>query len=428
MDVKVLKLEDAANCVKKIQIELTETDISLKMNELFDKIQKTASLPGFRPGKVPRNMLISRYKKDVKSQAIEELLPEAFEQISKDNNLDVFSQPIVTDLTNEEGQPVICTLEVELKPQVKLGDYSGISVKQNEINITEQEIDDVLKRLQEQHAAYNPVSDRKAIDGDLIHFEMKEKGSTSKKEEKGETTILGQGMYPEEIENALKNLSIEESTDVIVTYPADHSEKNKAGKTVEYQVKLKEVKTKVLPNLDDDFAKDLGKHANLSELKDAVKKDIQLYKENREKESMENQLLDELVNRMPMDLPMSLVYQGGQEILQRTQQNLQMQGLTLDKLKATPEQMAQQSLDSARKSITAAYIIDAIATKENIVVTDEEFENDIKSKAEGYGVSVDKFKEYLNQSKKLSSMKHDMLHDKVVNHLLSLAKVDISKE
>jgi len=427
MDIKVLKLEDAPNCVKKVQIEIPAEEIQNRMTQIFDKMQKTASLPGFRAGKVPRKMLETRYTTDVRVQAIQEILPEAFENISKENKLNTVSDPYVTDIKNEPGKPVEVTIDVEVRPVYELADYSGISLKRHKVTASDEEIEKELVRIQENSATYTPITDRPSKEGDWVRYEYTEKVEGTKSN-KGENQVeLGKGLVLPEIEKALIGQSAKAKVSVELTYPADYADKKKAGKKSELTITVSEVKEKHIPALDDELAKDLGQFENLGQLRDKIKEELLNYKESMEKEAMRNQILDFLVEKNPFDLPASMVHQGSEEIFYQTQMRMRMNGQTFETMKVTPDEIAQKSIETAKRSIRTAYVIDDIANRENINVTDEELDKAIAGMAAQYHAELDQYKQYLAQNKKIDTIRHDLRYDKVMDFLVGKANIETVK-
>jgi trigger factor len=424
MDIKVLKLEDTPNCVKKVQIEIPSAEIQNRMTQIFDKMQKTASLPGFRAGKVPRKMLETRYTADVRAQAIQEILPEAFDKIAKENNINTVSDPYVTDIKNEPGKPVEVTIDVEVRPVYELADYSGISIKRHNVTVSDEEIEKELSRIQENSATYTPITDRPAQEGDWVRYNYTEK-IKGIKSSKGENQVeLGKGLALPEIEKALIGQSVKAEVNVELTYPADYADKKKAGKQSEITLTVTEIKEKHIPALDDELAKDLGQFENLDQLRNKIKEELLNYKEAMEKEAMRNQILDYLVEKNPFDLPASMVHQGSEEIFYQTQMRMRMNGQTFETMKVTPDDIARKSIETAKRSIRTAYIIDDIATRENIQVTDEELDKAIAGMAAQYHAELDQYKQYLAQKKKIETIRHDLRYDKVMDFLMGKANIE----
>ncbi len=427
MDIKVLKVEDAPDCVKKIQIEIPVEEIQSRMTLIFDKMQKTASLPGFRSGKVPRKMLETRFSSDVHTQAIQEILPEAFDKISKENKFNTVSDPYVTDIVNEPDKPVQVTIDVEVKPVFELADYQNIPVKKHEVTVLDEEVERELTRIQENSATFTAVTDRPAQDGDWIHYEFIEK-LQGMKTEKGKNEIeLGKGQVLPEIEEAIKGQSSKANVKVELVYPTDFSNPKKAGKKSTLQITLTDIKVKHIPALDDELAKDLGQFENLGQLREKIKTELTSYKESLEKETMRNQVLDFLIEKNPFELPASMVHQGSEEIFYQTQMRMRMQGQSFETMNVNPEQIAQKSIETAKRSIKSAYIIDDIATREDIQVSDEELDKAISGMAAQYHAELEQYKQYLAQNKKIDSIRNDLRYDKVMDFLIGKAQVEIVK-
>jgi trigger factor len=424
MEAKLLKIENGENCIKKMEIEIADTDIQTKSVELFERLTKSASLPGFRAGHVPRPMLEARYKAQIRSQAIEDLLPLAYDQIVKEQNLFTLSEPYITDIKAEPDSPVVFTLEVEVRPEVKLGSYENLTLKKNPAVVTDEEVDNVIKRLQDDHASFSVITDRAIQEGDQVAIEFTEKINDIKVAKNKTNIEIGKKQIFPEIEAALIGKSTGDFVPVNFKYADDFGDPKKAGKVTFFSVKVKEIRSKNIPALDDEFAKDLGQFDTLQQLKDKIKADLSAYKDEQEKENLENQVITALVENIEMDLPASQVQKSAQQIFYDTNMRLRMHGMPADQLQQNSEAMAQQSLESAKRMIKSAYAINEISQKENIQVTDEEVEKSIEELAAKEQVDTKTYKDYLIQHKQISSVRNNLVHDKVIALIISKAKIE----
>jgi len=427
MIVNVLKVEDAENCRKKLELEIPVEEIQTKVNELFDELQKSAAIPGFRAGHVPRKMLETRFTKRVRSQAIEDLLPTAYEQAVKDQKFEPIGSPYVTDIKSDPDQPVQFKVEFEVRPEVKLGEYVNIPVKKQTISVTNEEVDKIIQNLREQQANYLPITDRPSKEGDFVYIDFTGKIDGKKFEggtAKGVRIELGKSQIFPEFEKALVDKTSGAEMDVTVSFPVDHPDKKIAGKQAIFHITLKEIKEKQLPNIDDEFAKDMGEYETLDKLKEKIKADSLMHKEEDERENMKTQIIDTLVSQTNLDVPGSMVDHYSREIFLRNEFRLREYGLTHEQVGTTKEQAAQQSVDTAKKQIKTSFILDAIAEKENVTVSDEEIEKAIANIANQNKIDPVKYREALVGQKKLDSLRYQLREEKVLSYILEKASIE----
>ncbi len=432
MNVKVLKVEDAENCRKKLELEISNDEVINKVKELFDELQKSAAIPGFRPGHVPRKILETRYSKKVRAQAIEDLLPTAYDQAVKEQKYDPIGTPYVTDIKADLDQPVQFKVEFEIKPEVKLGEYTGIPVKKKTVEVTDDEVEKVIQNLQNQHATLTPVADRSAKEGDFVNIDFvgRVDGKKFKGGEGKDVQVeLGKKQFLPEFENAVVGKDIGSSFVVPVTFPADYHAKDLAGKQANFDISLKEIKEKQLPPIDDELAKDF-KFESLAQMKEKIKADSLAHKEDHEKEHLKDQIVEALVSQTELDVPGSMIDHHSRDIFRRNETRLKEYGLTHEQTGTTKEQAEKDSVDAAKKQLKASFILDAIADKEKIVVSDEEVEEAVKNIAVQNRMDPVRYRDILVGQKKLDSLRDQLRDDKVLNLLLEKAKIetDLEKE
>jgi trigger factor len=429
MDVKILKIESGADCQKTIQIEVPAGEVTQKIESLYKELAKSAQVPGFRAGHVPRKILETRFGKRIRSEAIDDLLPIAAEQAMKDSKLQAASTPTITEVKETPGTPLQFTVQVEVRPDFQVGNYIGLTVKKEVVVVSEDDVNKVLIRLQEQHAEFLPVTDRESQSGDflLIDFEgtidaKKFEGGSAK----GYFFELGkQELFPE-FESALINQSTGTNTSAMVAFPTDHSNKTLAGKTASFKITLREIKQKKLPALDDEFAKDLEKFETLTQLKEKIEQDLKTKTEAEQTEKMKDQIIDQLIQSTPMELPASMVDKYSQYLLARQSLRLRQSGLSFEALGMTEKKAIEDSIEVAKKQVKTSFILDVIAEQEKITVADDAVEEEIKHLASHNQIDPVKYKDYLVNEKKLDGLRDQLREDKVLKFLLDQAQVELA--
>ncbi|MFB3896590.1 MAG: trigger factor [bacterium] len=429
MDVKILKIESGAESQKTIQIEVTAEEVTQKIESLYKELGKSAQVPGFRVGHAPRKILETRFGKRIRHEAIDDLLPTAAEQAMKDSKLQAISTPTVTDIKDTPGSPLQFTIQVEVRPEFQVGNYKGLTVKKEVVTVSDDEITRVLAHLQEQHAEFVPVTDRASQNGDflLIDFEGKIDGKKFEGgSSKGYMLELGKKQFLPEFESALLNQSAGTSTTATVTFPEDYGHKEIAGKTATFKITLREIKLKKLPVLDDEFAKDLGEFDTLAKVKEKIEQDLKTRKETEQTEKMEEQIIDQLIQSTPMDLPASMVDKYSQYLLARQTLRLRQHGLSYEAIGTTAEKAKEDSVEVAKKQVKTAFILETIGDAENISVTDEELDAEVKHLASHSQIDPAKYKEYLVNEKKIDGIRDQLRENKVLKFILDQAQVELA--
>lgn len=426
MNFKVLKIEKGDGCLRTAEIEVAPDEVQQKVNSIYKELAKSVRIPGFRVGHVPRKILEIRFSKQVYQQALDEIIPQVIEEVIKSNNLRLISTPVVSEIKAEEGKPVWFKVTLEIYPEIKLGDYIGIPVKKEPILVTDKEIETALQKIREAHAQFIPVQDRPAEKHDylLIDFEGTINGKKfAGSSVKGFFFELGAGEVFPEFEKALLGKSVGCKEKILVTFPKDYANNELAGKTAIYEVTIREIKTKKLPPLDDEFAKEIEPGLTLEELRKRISDELYKEKEKQMKEKLRNDIIEALLKTSSMELPASLVEKYSEQILSRYKFRMQQAGVTYEQIGLTPEQAKNESIEIAKREIKAAFILDAIAEKENITVSDEELENEIEKRAIELNLSPNKYKAYLLEQNKLESLRAYIREEKVLDFLLSKATV-----
>ena len=354
MSVQVEKLEKN---MAKLTIEVSAEELEKAIEKVYQKQKKNISIPGFRKGKVPRAMVEKMYGKEVfYEDAANELIPTAYEKAYDECGENIVSTPKVEVTQIEAGKPFIFTAEVALKPVVTLGAYKGIEVDKVEAAVSDEEVDAEIERERERNERSVSVSDRAVQDKDqtVIDFEGFVDG-VAFEGGKGENypLTIGSGAFIPGFEEQLIGKNIGEECDVNVTFPEDYHADNLAGKPAVFKVTVKEIKEKVLPELDDEFAAEVSEFDTLAEYKEDVKKNLTEKREKDVKNAKEDAVVDAIIENATMDIPEAMIETQQRQMIQEFAQNIQMQGLSIDQYfqftGLTPEAMMEQVKPQAEK-------------------------------------------------------------------------------
>ena len=426
MSVQVEKLEKN---MAKLTIEASAEELEKAIEKAYQKQKKNISVPGFRKGKVPRMMVEKMYGKEVfYEDAANEIIPVAYEKAYDECGEDIVSTPQIEVTQIEAGKPFIFTALVALKPEVTLGAYKGIEVDKVDVTVSDEEVDAEIEKERDRNARSISVTDRAVQDKDqtVIDFEGFVDG-VAFEGGKGENypLTIGSGTFIPGFEEQLIGKNIGEETDVNVTFPEDYQAEDLAGKPALFKVTVKEIKEKQLPELDDEFAAEVSEFDTLAEYKEDVEKNLLEKREKDVKNAKEDAVVDAIIENASMDIPDAMIETQQRQMIQEFAQNIQAQGLSIDQYfqftGLTAEKMMEQVKPQAEKRIKSRLVLEAVAKAENIVASDEDFDNEVAKMAEMYKMESDKIKESIGEEGKKQLME-DLAVSKAAEFVVNEAK------
>ena len=426
MSVQVEKLE---NNMAKLTIEVAAEELDKAIEKVYQKQKNSISVPGFRKGKVPRAMVEKMYGAAIfYEDAANELIPEAYEKAYDECGEDIVSSPKIDVIQIEKGKPFIFTAEVALKPEVKLGKYKGVKVDKVDVTVSDEDVAKEIDAERERNARSISVTDRAVKDGDqtVIDFEGFKDG-VAFEGGKGENypLTIGSGAFIPGFEEQLIGKNIGEEVEVNVTFPEQYQAEELAGQPAVFKVTVKEIKEKQLPELDDEFAAEVSEFDTLAEYKEDVKKNLTEKREKDAKNAKEDAVIEAIIEDAKMDIPEAMVETTQRQMIQEFAQNIQMQGLSMEQYfqftGLTAEAMMEQVKPQAEKRIKSRLVLEAVVKAENIVATEEDFDNEIARMAEMYKMEADKVKESIGEEGKKQFME-DLAVSKAVEFVVNEAK------
>ncbi len=397
-----LKIEKLEGSMAKLTIDVSAEEFAAACEKAYQKNKKKIQVPGFRAGKVPKNVIEKMYGKEVfYEDAANIVIPDAYEKAYDEavKEIEIASSPKIDVVDMEEGKPFVFTAEVAVKPEIKLGKYKGVSVDKIDVTVTEDEINEAIEK-ERQNAARIVSVERPVKEGDTVTIDFDGyMDGVAFDGGKGENYPLeiGSHSFIEGFEEQIVGKNLNDEFDVNVTFPENYQASNLAGKPAVFKVKIHEIKEKQLAELDDDFASDVSSYDTFAEYKDSVKKNLEEKKADDAKKAKEDAAVDAVIADSKIEIPELMLQTTQREMLDEFAQRLQYQGMNIEQYfqytGATPEIMLEQIKPQAEKKIQTQLVLEAIVKAENIEVSDDEFEAEIKKIAESYGMEADKVKE-----------------------------------
>ena len=424
-----LQVEKMEKNMAKLTIEVSAEDVEKAMQSAYQKAKGRISIPGFRKGKAPRKMIEQMYGKGVfLEDAVNALIPEHYSKALGECELEIVSQPKIDLVQTEPGKALIFTAEVAVKPEVTLGEYKGVEVPKSEIEVTDEEVDAEVKKEQEKNSRTINVEDRAAQLNDIVTIDFE--GSVDGVPFDGGTATeypltLGSNTFIPGFEEQLVGANTGDDVEVKVTFPEEYQAKELAGKEAIFKCAVKKIEAKELPELDDDFAKDVSEFDTLAEYKEHVKTNLVEKKENEAKHAKEDAAVDKIIENAQMDIPEAMLETQCRQMLDDFSRRMQSQGLSMDQYfqftGMTAEKMMEDMKPQALKRIQTRLVLEKVAEVENIQPTEEEVNEEISKMAEAYKMEADKLKELLGE-RELEQMKKDMAVQKAVTLVADAAK------
>lgn len=425
MSLQVEKLE---HNMAKLTIEVSAEELEKALQGAYNKQKKNISIPGFRKGKVPRQMIEKMYGAEIfYDDAANELIPKAYSDAYEECELNIVSQPDINVVQIEKGKPFVFTAEVATKPEVTLGEYKGLEVDKVSTRVTQKEVDARIQEEAEKNARTVAVEDRPVQDGDevILDFEGFVDGAAFEGG-KGENypLTIGSNSFIPGFEEQLVGAEAGKEVEVNVTFPEDYHAEELKGKEAVFKCTVHEIKAKELPEIDDEFAAEVSEFDTLEEYKADVKVKIKDEKAAEGKTKKEDQVVEQAVKNAEMEIPKAMIETQVRQMADDFAQRIQSQGISLEQYfqftGMTAEKMLEEMRPQAIKRIETRLVLEAIAKAENIEISDEKVDEELAKMAESYKMEVDKLKEFMGENEK-NQMKEDMAVQEAVTFLVENA-------
>jgi trigger factor len=416
-----ISVEEISEIARKVHVELPEDKVNRHLKKAYRQLNRTAKVRGFRPGKVPLAILKRQYADqiyhEVGLELVNETLMEALERI----DIEAVGQSDLDREPLQEGEPFRYSFIVEVRPEVVVNDYKKIPAQRKQRVVNEEEVDAELELRRQANSYLKSLDEPRPIqqgDHAVLDFKAFAEGKpVPDGEAKGFHLEVGGNRFNPDFETKLIGASKGEQREIEVTFPPDYGNKNLAGKKATFQVEIKDIKEQGLPELDDEFAKNLGDFDNLEDLRTAVRQELESKKEQQVDAEIWAQVLDELISRNPFDVPQSMVEQELQRMLDTIRYRLSAQNLTLAQAGMDEETFKERNREAAERRVRATILLERIAQQESLEVSDEEVDQGLHTSAKDMNQSYEQVRDFYKNNNLMEPYKRQLMEEKVINFL-----------
>ena len=418
-------VEKVSPCRRKLKIEIPNMELKKELESVYQELGRSVKVPGFRAGKVPREVLEKRFSKEAQDELLKKVIPEAYSKAIQEKKLHPVGHPHVKEVQFKENAPLSFEALFDISPEIKLKNYKGIKLKRKKVAVKDEEVAQALENIRQQQAQYTVVAERGLQMGDMaiVGWEMFHEGRPV--ETVKDTWVpMQEKWYFENFCQQLLGAKAAEKRDVKVTVPADFKNKTVAGKPVTFQVAVKEIKVQALPELNDEFAKELGKFETLAQVKEELKKQLEKVKEKDEENSLKAQLVEYLNKEYKFDLPGFLVEEIAREILTRAVNQLLQRGAKEEEVKGQLETLKKSAHDRAETEVRISYLVDEMAKEEKISVSKEDMEKYFGELVRS-GQNPAYLQQHFSKQENVQELQGRLLEEKVLQFLISHGKISI---
>jgi trigger factor len=362
-----------------LEITVPVVEVEKETERAVAEIQRKVRLPGFRPGKAPLGLVKQRFAGDIRQDVLEKLVPRFFRAAADKDHLQVVGQPNVSDVHFHAGEPVTFKAEFEVAPTFELGEYRGVTITYDEPEVTDAEVDARIEEIREQKAEYVNEDPRPLVDGDYAVVSLESLSGVAEKVSQDELMLkIGDDATMKEFSENLRGASPDDVREFEVTYPEDYDRKPLAGRTVRFKATLKAVRRKELPEVNDEFAKDLGDYQTVFELKEAVRKSLKHDREHKAQDNAKQQLLDKLVDAHDFPVPETYIDRQVEINVENQLRTLAQQGIDPRGIKLDWAKVRETQKDKAARDVKASLLLDKVADREAIGATQEEIDREVQ--------------------------------------------------
>ncbi len=421
-----VEIVEVSSCKRNLAVEVPPQEVDKEVDSLAREYARNAKVPGFRPGKVPLNIIRQRYGTDLLKDATQNLIERCWKSALSEHNLHPLAQPVVKELENKPGNPLKFTVSFEVFPQLEIKDYKGLPATLSSPEITEEDVNQALQNLREQQAQFVPIDGSEAQDGHYVTLTVNGQfeGEGKPMHEDDVTLIVGHAQTNVEFSNNLRGARTGETRNFEVSYPEDYHRKQFAGKKVLYSVLVKDIKEKQLAELNDEFAKDIGSE-NLDALRAKIRDELVMQaKQSAEKKAREA-LLDSIVQRQTLEAPECMIEEELEAHARRVAGNLAYQGININQTTIDWKKVFDEERPRAEQSVRRTIVLDTIARQEGIEVTSDEVDSELQKLAEGTSKSAAALRAQLEKEERIQSFEERLRQNKALDFIYRNANISV---
>jgi trigger factor len=417
-------VEDVSSVKKIMNVEIPEETVVRELNDAYKNLKKTAKIKGFRPGKAPRSVLEQLFKKDVHNDVSSKLIQDSFIEAIKEADLDIVAKPEIDPPGLNEKGPYTYAVTVEVKPKIEDIDFKNLSLKKILYHATDEEMDAQLKMLRKNLAKQNPIAEDRGVrenDFVLMDYEGFKNGKPFAETQKTEnhTMKVGKGHILKEFDDQLIGMKTGDNREIKVKFPEDYHNATLANQEITFQVTLHEIREEVLPEIDDEFAKNFGQYETLDNLKEAITKNLEEGYVKRAEQEMNEQIFKNLISKTEFELPDSMVDYELERIIEEVERTLAYHNKSMEDQGLSREMLLEQHRELAEKKVRRHLILDKIVEQENMTLSDEELETAFNDMAQGFKQPVEEIKKYYSQNKDtLELFKQTLLEKQAIDLII----------
>lgn len=425
-----VSVEDINSVKKTLHIEIPEETVTKELDKAYNELRKKAKVKGFRPGKVPRSVVVRLFKKDVHADVTSSLIQSSFMDALKETDLKIVGTPNVDPPELKAAEPYRYDATVEISPEIEDIEYKGLSLKRTNYKVSDDEIEAQLKMLQKNMAQQQKIAeDRPAQNDDfvVIDFEGFKEGKPFAETAKTEnfTLKIGEGRVLKDFDDQLIGMKPGDKKEFDVKFPDDYHNKKLAQLDISFQVSLNEIKEEVLPAIDDVLAKKAGQYESLDELKKVIVQNLEQGYVKRTEQELHEQIYQELISRSDFEVPDAMVDMELQGIVEEAERSFAYRNVSMEDMGLTKESIAEKYRDTAVKQVKRHLLLGKLIDQESLAISDEELEEGLKEMADNFNQPLEQIKSYYDQNKdKIEYFKHTLLEKKAIKLIIDDSEIE----
>ena len=422
-----VEVEEITSVKRRISVQVPAENVTEEIENAYKDLKKTAKIKGFRPGKTPRSILERFYGDQVKMDVTSKIIQDTYSKSLVEKDITPVSQPEIEDIHLEPGEDFTYTAVVEIKPVFDVTGYTGLELKKEEADVTDEKVNERLEETRTMFGRLEDIAEKRPVaDGDYVLIERRVllEGEPLEDQQSQEQVVhLAENEIAEEIRKALIGAQIDEEKIVAYKFPANYPVAEAAGKDGETALKVKSIKARVLPDLDDEFAKKLGEFKSLDELKAKIKEDLEQEENQRIKAAQDQAMIEQILKTNSFDVPDSMVELQIDEMIRNTERRLTMHGMSLERAGADLEKLRDDYREQAVNAVKASLVLEAVAKKESIEASNQDVEDAFQRISERTGRTPNEIKELYKEQSRIQYLKDSIIEENTLDFLRKGAKI-----